>query len=108
MHNGKFMLWRYDRGYMTLKLAEAEGIEMNIPEAIRAVLESAPQTNRRGGKLQQLLELKRRGGVIKAQQGIQINPGTSWYGDIFSTYKQHILNQLKTYGQSYAAWLNSM
>ena len=108
MHNGKFMLWRYDRGYMTLKLAEAEGIEMDIPEAIRAVLESAPQTNRRGGKFQQFLELKRKGGVIKAQQGIQINPGTSWYGDIFSTYKQHILNQLKTYGQSYAAWLNSM
>ena len=106
-HNGRFMLWKVDEGYIDTA-EKASKLEAEIPPAIKALIGKEVSSNKFGGKFQQFLELKRRGGIIKAQQGIQINPGTSWYGDIFSTYKQHILNQLKTYGQSYAAWLNSM
>ena len=60
-----------------------------------------------GGKFVQLLQFKREGGILKAQRGIQLNPNTSWYNDVFTPYMEHIIQQLQA-NSNYANWLNQM
>lgn len=52
----------------------------------------------------------RTGGVVKYQQGgltgINSGQGYNWYNNVFSGYKQHILDGIGT--QGYVDWLNTM
>lgn len=110
-HNGKYFLWRRDRGYIG-SVEQAYGLEINLDakvngKTIRELLGKDVPSSKKGGKLQQLLAFKKQGGILRAQKGIQLNPETSWYTHVFTPYKNHILEQLKKNPQ-YAVWLNEM
>ena len=66
---------------------------------------SAPALfKKKGGRLELLLEFKKKGGIIKAQTGLEVrqygyntgiglNNGTTWRGNIFNNYKDILLDK---------------
>ena len=58
------------------------------------------------------------GGIVKAQQGkvlqygyntgINFGKNTTWLNNVFSNYRQHILDQLSATDDTYGNWLNDM
>ena len=67
-------------------------------------------------QIQQIAK-KKNGGIINKFQpggtfgyngGINFNSNTSWYNDIFNTYGDYLIDQLKTKGKQFADWTNGM
>ena len=79
---------------------------------------SAPAlVEKKGGRLELLLEFKKKGGIIKAQTGLEVrqygyntgiglNNGTTWRGNIFNNYKDILLDNISKYGQKYVDYIN--
>ena len=72
---------------------------------------------KKGGRLELLLEFKKKGGIIKAQTGLEVrqygyntgiglNNGTTWRGNNFNYYKDILLDNISKYGQKYVDYIN--
>lgn len=71
-------------------------------------------TSKKGSKLDLLISYKKQGGIVKAAPGTKFDTGvkrksnSSWTKDVFSGYKNHILDRLSKEGDDYFLWLNEM
>lgn len=71
-------------------------------------------TSKKGSKLDLLISYKKQGGIVKAAPGNKFDTGvkrkgnSSWTKDVFSGYKNHILDRLSKEGDDYFLWLNEM
>lgn len=61
-------------------------------------------------KIGGILKALRNGGIIKAAKGVQLNPNAgTWYNDVFSNYRDRIINQLNQENPyDSVQWLNNM
>jgi hypothetical protein len=88
----------------------------NASKATRATEEASAKigTSKKGSKLDLLISYKKQGGIVKAKPGNKFDTGvkrksnSSWTKDVFSGYKNHILDRLSKEGDDYFLWLNEM
>jgi hypothetical protein len=82
----------------------------NLTKNQKLVLERAYNMlfEKRGGKLTKQYKL---GGLIPKYQGGGVSYNSNnWYGDVLSSYLQHILDELgnKDNTKTYSRWINGM
>lgn len=89
-----------------------------VSETVKPVESSKVKNNKkkkhRKHEIGGILKTLRNGGIIKAEDGVKMTgikftDGSSWYGNVFSHYKQNILDTLKSdKSKKYYGWLNDM
>ena len=72
--------------------------------------QSKKKHKRRKHEIGGTLKALRNGGIIKAAKGVQLSPNAgTWYNDVFSNYRDRIINQLNQENpQDSVQWLNNM
>ena len=102
------------------ELQKSESMLNSAKESAKEAKTAATTKKQYGGKLQFVLEMHRRGGLLIAKPGAKVTPitstgvkftngtGADWRKQVFDQYRDKILSNLNTYGDDYANWLNNM